>query len=379
MTRISYIHAIPGDEIAQRSAEIRRTSNYLPYTQLTAGEMYLSLLGEQARMLAAFYPEYRYLSNGSDMIDNALSAGLHKGISFVGSVPTELQNVARAITSATRLSSPATGQFLTERNQFTGIKIGETPIVPMTSEDCEDYATRKANQKYGLERTKFWWKALPVGGQKGHWKIFEAECKVKKEIEQILNKSITGSAHHITYKQLNGSNPLISGLFTRTKALLHVAGVGALGNAAEVGKGLMDAWTETAIMRQNAALSFGPVDSVITGLSLAPDAPDFAGRYFEAQGGEKWRTGPKIGIAVATIAAVTALVTAIAAAVGKAAEMQKELNAKKSGVMAAAQGFGTEAFRADASDYTGNTNNNTGNNVLPFVLAGAAAIFLLKD
>lgn len=370
MTKITYIHAVPSDEIKDRSALIG-PANYLPYTQLTEGEMKLALLSEQARMLASAYPEERYLRDAVSMLNNALYSGIHAGVRFDKVVDGRLYDVAKTIEIAKGQRRPAAGDIIGTRNIYNGVAGIGADIVPQTTEDCEDYATRKANAFYKVDRKKFWWKALPFGGQKGRWKNYKEECETKKEVERILNSAITGSSHHVVYKSLNVLRPVLRNTFVRTKNLLHLAGVEALGNAADVKKTLMDQWIETATMRANAALGFGPVDSVLTSLSLAPNA--VAAAYFDANGGNsgKW---DKVGVVVATITAVTALVAAIGAAIGSASQMQKELNAKKNGVMNAAQGFGTDAYRAEQTDFDGDTNvSPTGGNKL-LLLGGAAAL-----
>lgn len=381
MTRISYIHAVPANEIVHRAAMVPGVPRYMPYTSLTRGEMRLMLLADQARMLAAAYPEARHLSRAADMMDNAVYNGIHAGVNWIGAIEPELQDVARLISRAKKDWAPATGEFLTEREIATGLRgirgIYDTPVVPVTTEGCEDYATRMANKQFGLSRTKFWWKTTPFGDKKRRWKELEAECELKKEVEKILNNRLQKSSHHVVYKSLDTLKPDLRKTFVRVKGLLHVAGVEGLGNAAEVGATLMNQWVETTLMRENAALGFGPVDSVITSLSLAPNAPEFAARYF---GDDKTRGGgTKIGepITIAVIAAVTALVAAIGKSVASAAAFQKELNAKKAGVLNNAQGFGTEAFKAVGADFDGETVTVTpgasGNNT-PLLLGGAAVL-----
>lgn len=370
MTKITYIHSIPSDEMRDRSALVGVGQRYLPYTDMTEGEMKLALLSEQARMLSQSYPEMRYLQDARAMLDNALYAGVHGGINYTGVIDPRLFDIAKSIQVAKNQYRPATGDFLVDRGPMSKITGIGAPIVPVTEEDCEDYATRKANAWYKIDRKKFWWKALPVGGQKGRWNQYKAECAVKKEIEGILNRSITGSSHHVVYKSLDVLKPFLRGSLVRTKKLLHLSGLQGLGNAAEVNKTLMDQWVETALMQANSREGFGPVDSVVTSLSIAPNAQALANEYF------KTGTDAKVGAVLTVIAGVTALVGAIAKAVSAASEMQKELNAKKAGVMGAAQGFGTEAFRAESSDYDSDApqsqGQTAGNNTI--IYAGGAAL-----
>lgn len=386
MTRISYIHAVPANEIAQRSIMVPNTPRYIPYNSLTKGEMRLMLLAEQARMLSAAYPEMRHLHQAATMLDNAVYNGVHGLGSFIGAIGPELQDVARAITRAKKEWGPAAGEFLTDRSIWGGLRgvrgIYDAPIVPVTTEDCEDYATRLANKQFGLSRSRFWWKTTPFGDKKKRWKELESECETKKAVEGIMNASLQKSSHHVLYKSLDTLKPQLRQTFVRVKSLLHVAGVQGLGNAAEVGKDLMNTWVETALMRENSTLGFGPVDSVITSLSLAPNAQTLAQEYFgvtdKSRGGST--KSDKIGepITIALIAGVTALVAAIGKSLASASEFQKQLNAKKTGVLNAAQGFGTEAFSAQQSDFDNDApvTTPTGSNVsTPLILGGAAVLF----
>ncbi len=108
-TGIYEIHgAVPQNEFADRGREIGVSSNYIPYLSLTKGEMRLALLAEQARMFSKAFPEYKEYRRSLTMLDNALNAGVSRGVNFSGAIHGEvLQRVAREIAAASRQQRPA--------------------------------------------------------------------------------------------------------------------------------------------------------------------------------------------------------------------------------------------------------------------------------
>ena len=56
MTKITYIHGIPQDELVQRAAEIPQAGT-IDYRFLSEGELSATLLLRQLRVLANYYPE----------------------------------------------------------------------------------------------------------------------------------------------------------------------------------------------------------------------------------------------------------------------------------------------------------------------------------
>lgn len=382
MTRISYIHDIPGNEIADRLAEVPRTPAYIPFSQMTTGEFELAQLRERAAIYAAAFPENAALRQTVYMIDNALYRSVHNGTAFVGAIPDEIQHVAYMIMKAKTRTAPAAADLYGGRNLAQGIRIGDDIIPASIPGFCSDYATEKMNKQIGKSHSRKYYEALPpIGYVKNKWNEYRAECDTIKAVEKIVNARIVESSHHVLYKSIN---PAFSGLTNRVdvKRLLHISGVGALANVTSVKEPQMDAWVETSILRQNANQKVGLADSVKTSLFLAPDPEKSIAEYYAGDG--KTRGGSQINGHIGepvTIAAITALLTVLVTALGKAAEMQKELNNKRAGAMAAAQGFGTTAFKSEQGDWAGGSSGqSTSNKNTPIIIGGAAvALWLLTQ
>ena len=90
MSKISYIHglgasSVPADEWAQRGKEVPGRQ-FIPYMNMTSGQMKLALLEEQLRILAGYYPEHRSeLLPAITKLENTLHAGVHG----IGLLPRE--------------------------------------------------------------------------------------------------------------------------------------------------------------------------------------------------------------------------------------------------------------------------------------------------
>lgn len=379
MTRISYIHGpkqVPANELPDRGRQVVKTARaYIPYTALTRGEMRLALLREQASIMAAAYPDFPEYARALAMIDNALQRGVSNGTPFVGQVPDSLQNVAYEIAAAANDSGPAAGDFYARPARLRGI--GE-PIIPESiTESCGQYATRKANQRFGKSWTVTMWKLQPGrGSEKQYWLQMEAQCAAQKAIEQAMNARLESSAHHVLYKDIASGYTAIAGSRMDIKRLLHLAGVGALGNAAEVGRDMMSTWAEVGILRANAGAGVGPLPSVNSGFIVATSGDDA-----ELQKYMNWLRARKqdkmngIGEPL-TVAAIVGLVVS---ALGAATALLSEINRHKATVMAAANGFGTPAYSAERGDFTAPAPDGAGGISPALLLGGAAALYLLTE
>ena len=383
MTRISYIHDIPANELTDRMAEVPRTPAYIPFSQMTTGEFDLAQLRERAAIYAAAFPENAAFRQSVSMIDNALYRSVHNGPAFIGAIPDELQSVAYLIMKAKTRTAPAAADLYGGRNLAQGIRIGDDIIPASIPGFCSDYATDKMHKQLGKSHSRKYYEALPpIGYVKNKWKEYRNDCDIIKAVEKIVNDRIVESGHHVLYKSIN---PTFSGLTNRVdvKRLLHISGVGALANVTSVKEPQMDAWVETSILRQNANKQVGLVDSVKGSLFLTPDPEKAIAEYY-GSGDGKTRGGSKVNGHIGepvTIAAVTALLTVLVTALGNAAAMQKELNNKKAGALSAAQGFGTTAFKSEQGDWgAGGSPGQTQNSGLskPVLYGGAAlALYLL--
>lgn len=387
MSKISYIHGpgqVPQNELPDRGREVKTAKPYIPYTRLTEGEMRLSLLREQLSIYAAAYPDYKQYAQGLVMVDNALNAGVSNGVNFIGAIPDNLQEVARQIRRASNMTDPATIDFIgMPRDLSKGVRIG-ADIVPVSIPDCEEYATRKANEFYGKNWNTSQYKNIPTAlpgplqAKKKRWLDYRNECQIQTEVERIMNDRLEAAAHHVLYKNISSNYPSLAGSRMDVKRLLHVSGIGALANAASVSPSMVQDWTEVGILRKNANVGAGVIGSVQSGFYVAGN--DTSEEYDKYRA---WITDPKkdkIGEPVTAI--VLAVLGAVTAALAEARKFQAELNQKKALALSAAQGFGTASFSAEKNDINTQSNLGTGggmnNLILPIGLA-VAAFALMED
>lgn len=362
MTQISYIHAIPQDENMDRGAAMKQVRReYIPYLSLTEGEMQLELFRQRMQMFSSYYPDVPEYRRAVDMLSNVLRTGVHRGVSFVGAIPDELQQVAKVIANATRKTRPATGTLYGR----DGIMNGIGAIIEVAdSETRRQECIKKVNADPKYQKT---------GPAR---KAALQRCQTLFDIERIYNDFLERIGHHTVYNRLNPNYPQIP---TRvdTKRLLHMAGIEGMANAAELNKSIVSDWVENGVLGKNAIIGAGLIGSEETSFVLSPNPDDdFSQYYFFVTGRKK----DKIGIAPAAIAAV---VTAIAAVVGAAFQFLTEIQKQKAFALSQAQGFGTSAYSGLQTDWQiGQNNPTTGEQnkkTLTLIAAAAGAYFLLDD
>lgn len=364
MTRISTIHGIGADEYSDRGANIA-IPDYVPYLSLTTGEMELYLAAQKAKALAQWYgndaPQY---AEAATMLQNALHAGVHGGYKFVGAVPDTLQNVARLIKKAEAQRRPASKAIFYRPNG--AIKgIGQT-IIP--------YADREAAC---LKLAKTPAQAL--------------ECKKQYDIEKTVNDKMEPMAHHMLYKSLPSNYTLPTEVIVHRG--YHRLGVEGIANVGKLTNyDLMYQWVETAILIKNAGKGVGPLGSLQSSFSLAPDPDQAWAEFLAKQGATPTGNNPKydkmnpkingahVGIAPALIAA---LVTIISGAIGAAFSFLTEIRKTEILAMSEARGFGTPEFSAAQSQWLLGPGNQPGtagmSNTMWLLLAAGAGLYFLTD
>jgi hypothetical protein len=343
--------------------------------------MRLALLREQAAIMAAAYPDFPEYARALVMVDNALNRGVSNGVSFVGAIPDNLQAVAAEIARASQLTRPAAADFYGRDSLAKGVRIGADPIVPISiTEDCEDYATRKANQLLGKDQKKFWYKVQPpITNQKKKWLGFLEACKLQKDTERVLNARLESSAHHVLYKDIASGFSQIAGSRMDIKRLLHIAGIGGLASAATVSPAIMSEWTEVGVLRANAGVGVGPLPSAQSGFIVATNNNQQVLDAYLAW--SKQRGGSTInGIGFEPVT-VTLIVGAIVSALGAVTKLLAEINqGKRINLQAQAQGFGTPAFSAEQGDFSMPAGSGAGGGINPLLLLGAGVgLYLLTD
>lgn len=358
MTRISEIHgikAIPPDEWSDRGQQVKPTG-YVPYLSLTTGEMQLQLAKQRADILAQWYgsdaPQY---AEAARMLGNALNAGIHAGGALsVAAIPDALQNVARLINAAKNRTAPASGSLF---YRVAGMK-GIGAIIPSEQRkfDCLKAAKGRPAEI--------------------------AKCGKAFAIEEVINKYLDGSSHHILYKSIpKGYTVPLEVAIKRAGHRGAVEGMAQIGNINDYD--LMYEWVENGVLATNAGGKVGPIGSVQSSLYLAPD-PDAAWSQFKSaypNSYDKWTgiNGPHIGIAPAIAAALVGLVVA---AIGLASKMLTDLQKVDFRAMAEAKQFGTPSFGPDQSDWPKSLNNpevNTANQDMLMLALLAGGVYLLSE
>jgi len=373
MTQISYVHGlgqIPQNEWADRGREVQG-SNFLPYNSLTVGEAFLALQRDRLKMLSRYYPESQQLKQGVAMLDNALNAGISRGVSFIGAIPNELQDLAKIIDQASRYTQPAVrGGIMGRSSIYNGI--GEVTNLGDYNQRLKKCVDSKGKNPTPYQVIKY-----------------TAECKLRLEFETLLNKSVTGMGHHMLYKSIDPAFEPIKGSRVDTKRLLQIAGVESCSQLAEFSDTkIMYEWLENGILAKNMEVGAGPVNSVQSSFILSPD-PDVLFSQYVAQSParKKWeKMNPGIsGIGILPAVGL-AIIGAITAAIKLASDFLQAAREKNSLAMANAQGFGGTALESQKSDWSMPPASTTGGgigidqNTLLIGGAAVAAYFLLgKD
>ena len=361
MTKISYIHGIPVNEYAQRGQGIGKLG-YVPYLSLTQGEMRLQLLRQRMLLFSRFYPEATEYSQAVAMIDNALTAGVHRGINFIGAIPDELQQVARIISASVDMTRPAA----------SGIIVGRESVMNGVGEIIRTAdSTKRLNECIKIVNSN-----AKYNTNENVRKESLRRCQTLFEIERLYNDYLERVGHHTVYNRLNLNFSFPSRV--DTKQLLHNAGIEGMANAAEINQSLVSDWVENGVLIKNSTIGAGLLGSIETSFAISPDPDAQYAQY------SHWLTDPKKGkIGVLPAAAIVAIVTAISAVVVAALDFLTKLQQQKAYAMSEARGFGTSAYSADKTDWlTGQTQpplEPQNDKTLMYAAMGLGAYLLLND
>lgn len=332
MTKVTYLHGIPADEYKDRGKQVG-PQPFLNYGKMTVGETRLALAAEQAKILAAYYPEDQQFAIGAQELDNLLYRGLHNSIYLGLSAPAF---VRRAVGQARGKTQPEGGGILEGRSG-----VGSTPLIPY--DDCARFMHDTSLTFH--QRTQ----AI-------------SDCLGKNREIEILNTHLEKSAHHLLYEYASASN--IPGIVT-TKRVLHRNAVSKVGQLFEFDRPNLVLWLRNGVMRNNAINGAPPFQPEKTIDALKP--------------------GAGIGEPI-TIAAVTAIVTAIIGAIGATVSLLQALKAARAQeIKSVANGIGTPTFGPEKEDWIGQGSTPGGSDAdkgvsdyLLFILGGAALLMMRK-
>lgn len=370
MTKVTYIAAPPVDEWKDRSraaAVVAAQKNYIPYTSLTKGEMTVALQMERAKLMAAYYPDNPYWREAAVMMENALYSGI-SGLNRIGNVPEGLDNVAAFLVAQGRKTAPASKGAILVRST-PGVKIGD-PLVPVVLEgkNCK-HVTAEAfraiahknwldlgakrflvpnpkNMPLGILHTSLI--NHPLKKVREPYQEKYLDCQFKQAVEIVLNARLENASMHMLYHNMAANFEPALGTVASVKRLLHRAAVNDLSNTAAVDKIQMAAWVELGVTRSAIKQNLPPQNSAVLSAYLTPNPELYANKVLNDL---KVRGGATGINEVVTITAVTALIAGIAAALKQATELAREFNARKIATLQNAQGFGSDAFSPEKSDY----------------------------
>jgi hypothetical protein len=395
MTKISYVAGlgrnIPQNEMVDRG-RIVPAPNYIPFLNMTQGQMELAIIENHARALSAWSQDPN-MKKAADMISNALGKGVHvNGLgNYTGVLSDAEMWAARVINAVMYKSKPAvkgstllvgTGVGKLINNQAAWFRANR------------EFVTRKKSLLLAAGYTDFVNKALsPAGYDRKDYafKVFEdsrigkidreqmkvlydgliAKYTSLQEVEAIYNTYLPDSSHHMTYFGLSEKLNMPDRVFT--KRTLHASAVEALGQLAEVPQSTAELWIGSSINVKNLAGGAGNLNAVQTGLSLAGDRYD---DYLKQQAA---------AVNVLPVPVVLAIISLLTAAVAAAQKMYLESQKTKQLALSNAKGFGTTPFSASQSDWTGGTPTPGGggsgslSSNLPLILGGAAALYYFSQ
>jgi len=401
MTRIQLIAGLPAKEFADRGREIK--VDYIPFNSLTKGEFELYILRNQAQAYAQAFPEAKEYAQATQMLSNALHAGVHNGINFTGALYNPvLQDVARKIRNSKSNAVPATGTILNRDNIFTSA-IGDLIITSKVEENCEDYATRVMNdylfKKARIKLSRKRWKSLKilrfsVGGVSAallysKWQQKVKECQIIKQTELLVNDMIIEGSHHVVYKGLGNVDANFPES-VKTKTILHGGSLQTISNIAGFDRSLVDQWVTASVKTKNLASGTAPWSPDASSFLLSQDPEAYIVKYLSADAQmynsyveKKKKTQGVNALPAAAVQAI--IVTAIGAASSVAIAfingLFKMQNANSSAL--SNSGFGTADFSAktkDWNDANGNTSTSSGNsNLLTYGLLGLGAYLALNN
>ncbi len=338
MTEVTYLHGkpnlygVPANEYKDRGKRVSAQQPFMDYGKMTVGETRLALAAEQAKILAAYYPEQKEFAIGAQELENLLYRGLHNQGIYLGLNMPDF--VRRAVGQALGKTKPEGGGELQRR-----ANIG-APLIPY--EDCNKILQDPTVSFH--ERPQ----AL-------------LKCMDKNREIDILNTHLEKSAHHLLYEyaKTTGIPSTVA-----AKRVLHRNAVSKIGQLFEFDRGNLTLWLRNGVMRGNVISGAPPFQPEKTIDALKP--------------------GAGLGEPI-TIAAVTAIITAIIGAIGATVSLLKAMQAARAQeIKTVAQGIGTQTFSPEQEDWDGqqqqggtSADEEKGiNDYLPWVLGGAALLML---
>lgn len=356
MTKVTYLHGIPANEYADRGKEMPQR-RYLNYGDMTVGETRLALAAEQARLLAAFYPEDKQFARGADELENILRSGLHRGLHLPIAAPAF---VRRAIAQAKGKTAPEGGFML---SAMRGIGQPSSPLVPY--DDCDALMTATWNPYTSQGEDEYTYTDNETS----------MACRARNNEIGILNRHLEPSAHHLLYNYIAKPNEMPT--VVATKSVNHRIAVSSIAQLFNFNEENLNLWLRNGVMRNNAREGASPLQ------------PETTIQYYSLVNHEGM---PSVGIDPATVAAavkaIQGIVAAIIAAIGSTMALLAALKRERENeIRNVARGIGAGTFGPEKTDWPKDFTAPEGSletpqqsvqlPALPLMLGAGAAIFLL--
>jgi hypothetical protein len=330
MTRVTYIHGIPQDEWFQRSRQVE-SQPYFNYGQMTDGELKLSLILEQLKILNRFYPEQQQYQTDIEVLQNILHRGLHESTPFLSKGSKELRD---AVKSSLRKVRPAAGVF-TGSNRKRGL----SGLIP--TEDCTQYMREVINPYAQYDEITYEDTAESI------------LCQERNAEIRLMNQQLEPSSHHLLYEYLQ--NPNAEPAVVATKFTLHRNAVSKIAELHEFDRENMSLWLRNGVMRNNANRGISPFPPEETIQIMRTEIPEkransIVRRTRGSSAGDGLRGRPKLGGPF--LVALPAILQALGAAVAATAVLVSSLKAaKRNEIRNVAQGIGTSTFGPEEMDW----------------------------
>ncbi len=386
-TQINYIHGIA--EMNQRATFKPVPSKYIPYLDMSAGELLVRLELEEQRINAAYFSDVPEFKKEVAALENALYRGIHgTGRHFVGALSRGELRAAQVVNYASRLLDKASLYGNTRTRGVAGINA-----------DVIDYTARAAECQKAAFAT---FNALP-SSQRTQAKLTSLmlDCANQSAIEATLNKGFEVSSHQIILGHIPNNNG-----YPNTAAVKindHNKAIGEFKRIGGFDPALVKKWFNVTTMANNKE------KAKITPYTIGPTAANLAkvadggiaafgaelnkgmvpkeikfGNYTD---GSKlydiWQANHPTGVNAIGFdpVTITAVLGAITALIGSVTAFYSELRQKKTDAMATIGGFSTREFGADGTEFDGAGNSGAGGNSKYLLLAGAGLLgyYLLND
>ena len=385
MTKVAVIHGLPGTQNDDAPRQRTPWMN-INWGKMTSGELSLALILHQVEMNKNWYGDPTgQLQSSATALENALYHGVHR----LGSInaPNVLPQVAKAINIAKRQTRQAGTAFSSTRDPRRSGLVPEMIGMPdaefdkyfkdfLGKGDCGDgiKKTVKNNWPFGSDII---WTGQPVIDLRNNKELTDGQrdkiinaCYEQANIIKIYNDKLVTASPHVLYNFVTNPNNTTSTVATKT--VLHQTSRSLLGpGISGLSNQNINLFLRNGVMQM--ALDNGQGE-------LGPMSPEDMIANL-AKGGSD-------GVGELTTAAIIGIITAITALASTAGEILRVLLPPKDQVaLNTIQGFGTEGFGPESTDWVG--HNSTGKNnptakasmnwILPVLIGGGALLWGAKS